>query len=165
MSEPTHVIRYEITAQGAIDASRTAQARLLTGYRLACLVAIGVGGILAATVGLQLGLTIAVIAFLLLATTATTALDRMLVRRNARSVLGGTTELALDAEGITFTTPLSSGRMPWSSLTTVRASDTSIVWMRDRLFLAWAPTTAVGAPEDVAAVVAFSRERIAAVPR
>lgn len=165
MSEPTHVIRYEITAQGAVDANRTAQARFLTGYRLVCLVAIGVAGLIAATLDLGLGLTIAVVASLLLATTATTALDRLLVRRNARSVLGGTTELSLDAQGITFSSPLSSGTMPWSSLTTVRASERSIVWMCDRLFLAWAPTSAVGTPEDVAAVVAFSRERIAAVRR
>lgn len=165
MSEPSHVIRYEITAQAVVQANRAAQARLLTRYRVACLAAIPIGIILAVAVEPAIGLTVAIVAILSLATTYAAPLERLIIQRSARSVIGGTTALGLDDEGIAYHTPISTGSIPWSSLTEVRASDTTVVWHRDRILVAWAPTSAIGDRAAVASVVAFSRARMAAARR
>lgn len=162
MSEPTHVIRYRITTEAVVQANRAAQARLLVGYRLACLAAMPIGIILAVALDQTIGLTVVIVAVLCLATTYATPLERMIIQRSARSVIGGTTELRLDDEGIVYDTPIATGTIPWSSLTDVRATATTVVWHRDRILTAWAPNSAIGDRAAVASVVAFSRARMAA---
>ena len=82
------------------------------------------------------------------------------VRRNARSVLGGTVELMLGDDGITTTARYSSGFVPWSQLTGVREDERTVLFVRDRVLLGYAPSTAFASAEHRAAVLRFAREQI-----
>jgi len=70
-------------------------------------------------------------------------------------------ELALTDEGIAWTGPISSGQMPWASVTEVRTNSRTVLFIGDRLLLAYAPAAAFATPGELADAVAYSRRQVA----
>jgi hypothetical protein len=162
---PTFRVRFVITPDTAIDASRLLQARVRRAYDLA------------ATGGIVLGLGVALLAdawfgtllvlwgIVVLVMSREKVLARRFVARRGGRAMGGTLELLLGQDGITYRSPGSSGELPWSVLTDVRADDRSVVFVSGRAMSAYAPTAAFETREQCAAAIEFARARIAAARR
>lgn len=158
---PTYVIRYTLTFGAALEAGRFFQARLYRWYLLAA----GAGLLAGAVVSVYyppVGLAIvgACAALVLMAKFA--VMDRVFGRRQLRGLIGRTVELALRDGGIAWEGPLSSGHIPWTSITEVRTSRRTVLFVGDRLLLAYAPADAFATPGEQAEVIAYARRQIAA---
>lgn len=158
-----------MTADAMIDAAQLHQAGI---YRLVTIAVamIVVSAVIVAAIGLAfpdlgwlLGVAVLLVAWgaVILGAMRGRWLLRWGIRRNARSVLGGTTELVLGDEGLAITTPYSSGFVRWSQVTAIRENERTVVFERDRLLLGWVPSTAFASAEQRAAVLRFAREQIA----
>lgn len=155
------VVRYQINAKASVDAMRLAQARLLRWHTVGDTFAIVVGAIGFAT-GYDWALGIALAGVVLLIESRTSFLQRWIVARRARSVIGQVGEMTIGEEGIDFRMPHASGRIPWSALTGVLADGRSVVFTRDRIISGYIPASAFSSRAEQDEVVAFSRARIAA---
>lgn len=162
-------LHYQMTADAMIDAAQLHQAGI---YRLVTIAVamIVVSAVIVAAIGLAfpdlgwlLGVAVLLVAWgaVILGAMRGRWLLRWGIRRNARSVLGGTTELVLGDEGLAITTPYSSGFVRWSQVTAIRENERTVVFERDRLLLGWVPSTAFASAEQRAAVLRFAREQIA----
>jgi hypothetical protein len=89
-------------------------------------------------------------------------LDRLFGRRRVRSLNGRTTELALGDDGIAWDGPVASGHIPWTSITEVRANARTVLFVGDRLLLAYAPADSFTSAGEQAEVIAYSQRRIEA---
>jgi hypothetical protein len=159
---PRYVIRFKQSFDSALEAGRFFQARV---YRL---VYIGFGAGLALGGVMFLfnptaGIFIVAFSGLFLIVTRLDLLDRLIGRRRARSVLDQPIQLSLGEQGILWEGPLATSNIPWTSLTEVRSNERTVLFVRDRLLVAYAPAASFATAEEQAEVVAFSRERIAAV--
>lgn len=67
-------------------------------------------------------------------------LDAWRVRRNARGILGTGALLQFGEDGLIAKLATGEGSVPWSTVTRTRSSDRTLVFMRDRLTVAWLPT-------------------------
>ena len=56
--------------------------------------------------------------------------------------------------GVDFASPQATGRIAWAALTDVREDARTVVLLRDRILVAYAPVAAFGPPERRAEVVA-----------
>jgi YcxB-like protein len=119
-------------------------------------------GALLSLVNLLLGLFVLIFSALVLLTTRLDVLDRLFGRRRARSVLDQPIELNFDDDGIVWHGPQGTSHVPWSSLTEVRSNERTVIFVRDRLLVAYAPASAFANDAERADVIAFSRDRIAA---
>lgn len=158
---PTHVIRYVVSFDGALDAGRLFQARFYRWYVVALIVGL-LAGVAVVLSGRGFGLSIVLTCATLLLMAHFAVMDRMFGRRKLKSLIGGTTELVLSNEGIAWTGPLSSGHMPWMSITEVRANRRTVLFVGDRLLLAYAPAASFVTSAAQAEVVAYSRRQVAA---
>ncbi len=158
---PAFAIRYVVSFDGALEAGRLFHARFYRQYMVALVVAL-VAGVAITPFYPVFGLPIVFCDAVLLLMARFAVMDRMFGRRQLRSLIGGTTELALSEEGIAFSGPLSFGHIPWTSITEVRANGRTVLFVGDRLPLAYAPATAFATPEEMAAVVAYSSRQVAA---
>lgn len=157
---PTHVIRYIQTFDEAIEAGRFFQARL---FRWSYVV-LGAGlllGALIAPVNLPVGLPIIFACGMLIVMMRFAIPERLVGRRQARSVLDRPFELALGDEGITWNGPVGTGHIPWAAISEVRANARMLLFVRDRLLVAYAPASAFASTEERAGVIAYSRRQIA----
>lgn len=161
MSE-SYTVRYEITPAAMTEAVRLNQATFLARYRIV-MVALAIAGVVIAfTVNSPLGLTIAILGVLLLAMTWMGFLDRWLYGNRGEGVVGGTCEFLIDDRGIHYQNPVGSGTLAWSALSSVRANDKTVVFGRDRVMVAYMPTTAFTSSVERDAVLAFSRKSLSA---
>ncbi len=152
--------RYEITPSAVTDAARLHQSTFLARYRLVMVLIAAVGIVLATVVDLSTGMTVFLFGLAMLAATWMQFLDRWLFRNRARGVVGGTSEYVVDDEGIHYTNPLGSGVFAWSALTDVRANDKTIAFGRDRVLVAYVPTTAFASPAERDSFLGFARARV-----
>lgn len=158
---PAYVIRFTIAIDTSLDAGRLFAARSLGLYRLA----LGVGLLAGAVLTLYdpgVGLPIVAFCAILLLLTRFPVINRLLGRRRLRSMLGRTMELALGDDGIAWVGPLSSGQIPWSSVTEVRANGRTVLFIGDRLVLAYAPAASFASADEQSAVIEYARRRVAA---
>lgn len=158
---PAYVIPYTYSFENALEAGRFFQARLYRWY----VVVLGLGllaGAIVAVYNLTLGLQIVLFSAAMLLMARFAVMDRLFARRRMRSLIGRTMELVLSDDGIAWTGPVSSGHMPWASVTEVRANSKTVLFIGDRLLLAYAPADAFATPDDRADVVAYSRRQVAA---
>jgi hypothetical protein len=132
-------------------------------------------GTAAGVIALALGLTTAVIfgdvvAGLLaivagagaLLVASTPLFDRWRAARLTRSVVGDEVGFIIDAEGISGTMVTGTSRVSWSAVTEIRSDERVIVVMRDRIPIAWMPTSAFASRAEREAVLAFMRSKTAA---
>jgi hypothetical protein len=158
---PAYVIRFTYAIDTALDAGRLFAARSLGLYRLAFGVGLLVGAILI-LYDPSVGLPIVAFCAIMLLLTQFPVINRLLGRRRLRSLLGRTMELALRDDGIAWVGPLSSGHIPWSSVTEVRANSRTVLFMGDRLVLVYAPAASFASVDEQSAVIEYARRRIAA---
>jgi hypothetical protein len=160
-SAPAYVIRYTYSFEGALEAGRFFQARLYSLY----VGALGMGllvGAVATVYNLSFGLSIVLFCAVLLLMARFAVMDRLFARRRMRSLIGGSVELVLKDDGLGWTGPRWSGHAPWSSITEVRANRRTVLFVGDRLLLAYAPAESFATAAERADVVAYSRQRVAA---
>lgn len=163
---PAYRANFPIRLEDYVAATRLLQRGLNLGGVILGLVISGIGvatiaitdatgaGVLALAAGLGL-------VFLAM----TPFLDRWRGAREARSVLGQQATFEIGADGIDSSMSTGSSHMPWSAATHVVSNERVMVIMRDRIPLAWLPTSAFTAPGEADSVLAFMRARIAAQAR
>jgi hypothetical protein len=129
------------------------------------LAAVGAGAVLVFAGDWTFGPALVIFGLLTLAMTVVRGPERWLVNRRGRSVIGGTSELVFGEDGVAFASPQATGRIAWSALTGVREDARTVILLRDRILVAYAPAAAFGPPERRAEIVGYIRSRIeAAVP-
>jgi hypothetical protein len=157
---PPYRVSYPVTADAAIDAARLAMAPLRRRMTFVSLGALVFGVVLCLAGDWTFGPAIVMFGLLTLALTILRGPERWLVNRRGRSLLGGSAELVFRDEGVDFATPQASGRVAWSALTEARDDERSVILLRDRILVGYAPVVSFGPPERRAEIVDYIRERI-----
>jgi len=153
-------VSYQVTAAAMTDASRLYMAPFLARYRIV-MGLISIAGLpVAAIFDPTFGLTMVIFGLLMLAMTRMEFLDRWLLGNRGRGLVGGANEYVLDDVGIHHTDATGSGVFDWSGLTTIRSSDKTIALGRDRILVAYIPTSAFASRAERDAVLAFAREHV-----
>jgi len=158
---PRYVIRYTQTLDSALEASKFFQARLYRNYFIVFGAGLAIGAWMS-LFNLTIGLTTMIFCALMLITSRLDVLDRVFGRRRFRSVLDEPIQLSLGQDGILWEGPQATSHVPWSSLSEVRANERTVLFVRDRILLAYAPAASFASAAERAQVIAYSRERIAA---
>jgi Bacterial PH domain len=122
-------------------------------------------GLAWAAAGIPFGLLIAIIAAIGLASRRFQPIERLLITRNARSLLGKRTEVTIDADGLQFSNAVATTYVPWSSLTAVRSNARTVLFTIDRVIAGYIPASAFSSPGEQADVVRFAQERMASESR
>lgn len=153
-------LRFVTSVQAALDARGLLGARL---KRIDVIVDVAalVLGLLAAAGGYPLGLLIAFGAAMFLVGTRFQPLQRWLIARNSRSLLGRTIDISVETDGLRSTGELGTSFFPWSTLTAVRSDARTVIFMRDRVLLAYVPASSFSSPAHQAEIIRYARERIA----
>jgi hypothetical protein len=159
---PPYRVVHPITADAAIDAARLVMAPLRRRMALISLAALAAGIALTVAGDGRFGPGIALFGILTLGLTVLRGPERWLVNRRAQGIVGGFSELVLGDDGVAFASPQAAGRIPWSAITQVREDARSVVLLRDRVLVVFAPAAAFGPPERRAEIVAYARAKIAA---
>jgi hypothetical protein len=161
---PAYVIRYIQSFGAAVEAGRLLQARFLRWYYVVFGTGLVVGALIALT-RLPIGIGVIFFCAMMLLTTQFAVMDRLFGRRQVRSVLDRPIELTLGDDGIHWDGPTGTAHFPWAAITEVRANSRTVIFVRDRLLVAYAPADAFGSSDDRAGAIAYSRRQIAdAVP-
>ncbi len=126
------------------------------------LVALAAGAVLVLVGDWTFGPALVMFGLLTLALTVIRGPERWLINRRGRSVIGGTSELVFGEDGVDFASPQATGRIAWAAMTDVREDARTVVLLRDRILVAYAPVAAFGPPERRAEVVAYIRARLEA---
>jgi hypothetical protein len=157
---PAYLIRYTQTFTAAVEAGRLLQARLLRWYHGVFGTGLLVGALIALA-SLPIGIGVTFFCAMMLLTTQFAVMDRLFGRRQVRSVLDRTIELTLGDDGIHWDGPTGTAHFPWAAITEVRANSRTVIFVRDRLLVAYAPADAFGSSGDRAGAIAYSRRQIA----
>lgn len=86
--------------------------------------------------------------------------QRWLAGREVRSIVGGEIEVRLGDDGLRFRTPLGEGSAPWSAVTALRENERTVIFMRDRIAVAYIPSSAFRSAEQRAEIVAFVQRHV-----
>jgi hypothetical protein len=154
------VFRFETTAKASADAHALANDGLRRFDRVVDAVALVVAaGLIVGGYALPGGL-VALIAVLSLIGSRVHPVHRLLTTVRFRSLLGQTTEVTVDDEGVRFENPLGSSFIPWTTVTSVKSNQETVALFRHRLLVGYIPANAFGSAAAQASVVAFANERI-----
>ena len=147
------------TAQASLDARALLNARLnrlyLIGDGLAVVCGLGL-----ALAGFSFGPLIAVLALALLTASQYQPLQRWIIGRSARSLLGRPIEVIVDGDGLRLSGELGATSIPWSSLTAVRSNARTVIFVRDRVLAGYVPASSFASPADQADLVRYADARI-----
>jgi hypothetical protein len=157
-------VSYTITPDAMLDASRLYRAtflRIVTSI-VAVLTILGIALVIIGEPGV--GVWMVIFGVVGLFSVRFPFLDRWMIQRSARGLIGETMTYDVDDTGIHYRGPTSSGLMPWSSFTSVRADEKSIAFARDRVVPAYVPASAFASPEERGTFLAFARAHINASP-
>jgi hypothetical protein len=158
------VIEYTITPDAMLDASRLYRATYLRIVLAIAAVLALVGVALTIAGAFGIGVWLAIFGVLTLLLARLPFVDRWILRMSARGLIGERMTYNVDEDGIHYDGPTSTGLMPWSSFTSVRADDKSIAFARDRVVPAYVPSSAFASPAERTAFLAFARSHIGHVP-
>lgn len=122
-------------------------------------------GLLVAILGQPLGLVLAGAAAVVLVTTRAHPVQRWLISKRFRSLLGRTTTVTVGDVGVRFESEIGSAFMPWSSVTAVRSNAETVAFIRDRVLLGYIPAPAFPSAVVMAQVVAYTNDRIRSTQR
>jgi hypothetical protein len=159
---PPFRVDYPITADAAIDAARLAMAPLRRRMTFLSLAALACGAGLVLLGDWTFGPALVMFGLLTLALTVIRGPERWLINRRGRSVIGGTSELVFGQDGVDFASPAATGRIVWAAMTDVREDARTVILLRDRILVGYAPVAAFGPPERRAEIVAYIRARLEA---
>jgi YcxB-like protein len=118
-------------------------------------------GLVLAASGYLFGLLIAIGAGLFFVSRRLQPIQRWLIARNGRSLLGKRTEVTVGADGFRFSNEVASTYIPWSSVTAVRSNTRTVLVLIDRVIAGYIPASAFSSPGQQANLVRFVQERIA----
>ena len=159
VAAPAYVIPYTYSFEDALDAGRFFQERVYRWY--VGVLSVGVlAGVIFTISGASFVLPITLFCAAMLLMARFSVMDRLVSGRRLRSLIGRGMELVLNHDGIAWTGPLSTGQIPWASVTEVRANNKSVLFVSDRLLLAYAPANAFATSDAQAAVVAYARREV-----
>jgi hypothetical protein len=152
----TSTYRFVTTAKASADA----HAMVNPGWRrldlMVDIFALSAGLIVAAA-GAPTGLLLAAAAVLALVAGHLHPVQRWLISIRFRSLLGRTTTVTVDDQGVRFDGELASSFIPWSSVKTVRSNSQSVAFLRDRILLGYIPASAFSSATAQADLVAFAQ--------
>jgi hypothetical protein len=156
VGEPEYRFSFTVTVDDVVDYLRVVQRTLnLIGLALgAGMVVLGIcitviyGSVVDGAVPVLLGLATAFAA-------QTRYFDAWRVRRNARSILGTNALLEFDDNGLSSRMATGQGSVPWATVTSTKSSGRTLVFMRDRLTLAWLPTRVFSSAEQRGSFASF----------
>ena len=153
--------QFVTTVQASLDARALSyDARLNRLDQIAGALALLIGLGLAAS-GYLFGLLIAIGTALLFISRRLQPIQRWLIARTGRSLLGKQTEVTVGADGFQFSNEVATSYVPWSSLTAVRSNTCTVLFLIDRVIAGYIPASAFSSPSEQADVVRFVQERIA----
>ena len=154
-------IQYEMTAETAVAAMKLAHTSTFRLVWIAAFVALAVGVVcllvdfvFGAVIMVSLGAATALVGF--------NPVQHWLARREGRGVMGDVHEIRLGEDSLHYETPIGTGLIPWSSITDIRENDRIVLFMRDRVPLAYVPGSAFETPAQRGEFVGYARERIGA---
>jgi hypothetical protein len=150
---------FTTSAQAAVDARRLVNARANRTHLLVDSLFLFVGGALIVA-GQWIGVPIAIVAATLLTASQLQVVQRWMVGRNAGSLMGRRTDVTFDATGIRMVGELGSSDVPWSVLTSVRADERTVIFVRGSVLAAYLPATSFAGPDEQRALVRFADERL-----
>ena len=153
---------FQTTAKASADAHALGQVGLARFDLIIDTVALVLAIVLLVTGNTVLGAVVAVIAGLSLVGSRFHPLQRAIIAMRFRSILGRTTEVTIEEEGLRFENPLGSSFVPWSSITAVRSNSQTVAFFRDRVLLGYIPSSAFDSPTTQAKVANLVRSRMAA---
>ena len=157
MVDPTRTYRYTTTLDAAIDARALHGARWARFDRAIDVAAVIAGVVLVATgyvIGFVLvigGLTFGIFG---------RQIQRTVLGYRARSMIGKSTSVTADDDGLHAANELATITIPWSSLNEVRSNAKVSIFLRDRLLVFYMPYDAFASPVERAEFEAFARDRI-----
>lgn len=163
-SPDRQALRFQTTAKASADAHALTQVGLARFDLIVDGAALVLALVLLATGNVILGEVVIVIAALSLAGSRSHPLQRALISIRFRSILGQTTEVTIEDEGLRFVNPLVSSFVPWSSIKAVRSNSQTVAFFRDRVLLGYIPSHAFESPAAQSRVVALAQSRIANAP-
>lgn len=155
-------LEFVSTAQMSVDAQAAVGSPTMSTVHLVGDVALIVVGVAFAVVGFVIGYFFIILGLIFLFFSQVAPFQRWMIRRYRGSLLDQPVTVEISDEAIRFATPLWSTTMPWSTLTALRTSDRSIVFMRDRSPLGYLPAAAFAGPQERVAFIEYARGRIAA---
>ena len=164
-TEPNaRTFQFVTSAQAAVDA------RVLLNHRINRLHLVGdsfflVVGLALLLAGQLIGLPIAGVSGAMLAASQVQPVQRWMIARQARSLLGKRSEVTVSPAGLHFVGELATMDIPWSSLTEVRSNTRTVIFVRDRVLAGYIPASAFQAPAEQAELVRFAEGRIAGEPQ
>jgi hypothetical protein len=118
-------------------------------------------GLTLAASGNLIGLLLVVAAALFLVSRRFQPIQRLLVNRYRRSLIGKRTDVTVGADGFEFSNEVATTFVPWSSVTAVRSNKRTVLFLIDRVIAGYIPASAFSSPDEQADVVRFVQERIA----
>jgi hypothetical protein len=122
-------------------------------------------GLTLAASGYLFGLLLVVAAALFLVSRRFQPIQRLLVNRYRRSLVGKQTKVTVSADGFEFSNEVATTFVPWSSVTAVRSNTRTVLFLIDRVIAGYIPASAFSSPGEQADFVRFVRECIAAHSR
>ena len=153
------VLRFETTAKASADAHALGRNRVRFDVVID-LLALVISIVLIASGNVALGIGLIVIAGLSLVEMRFHPLLQAVTSVRFRSLLGQTTEVTIEDDGLRFENPLATSFIPWTSITAVRSNSQTIAFYRDSALMGYIPANAFESPEAQARVAVFARSRI-----
>jgi hypothetical protein len=158
---PTAVrLQFRSTAKASADAHALSRVGLVQFDLVIDAVALVVAVILIAS-GSLLGVLLIVVAVLSLLGSRFHFLPRAVTAVRFRGILGQTTDVTIDDEGVRLENPLGSSFVPWSTITAVRSNSQTVAFFRDHLLFGYVPASAFASAAAQAETVAFAKARLA----
>ena len=151
---------FTTSAQAAVDARALLNARTNRLHLIVDSAFLFVGGALVVA-GQWIGVPIAIVAAALLTASQLQGVQRWMIGRNAGSLMGQSTEVTFDATGIRMVGELGSSDVPWSVLTSARADERTVIFVRGDVLAAYLPATSFAGRDEQQALVRYADERIA----
>jgi hypothetical protein len=154
-------LEFVTTAQMSVDAQATAGGMTMNTFHFVGDVVLIVIGVAFALVGYVLGYLFVISGVLFLFLGQAAPLRRWQVRRHRGALLGQPVTVDVDESGMQFATPLTTSHVPWSTITSLRVSDRSILFYRDRTPLGYLPAAAFNSDTERQAFVEYARGKAA----
>ena len=153
-------LTFVTTAQMSVDAQAAlGSPTMQTVHLVGDLAVVAVGAVLAIA-GAVIGYFFVILGLIFLFVSQVAPFQRWRVTHYRRALLNQPVTVDIDDEALRFTTPLMTSAVPWSTLTELRTSDRSVVFLREKSPITYLPTAAFATPADREAFVEYARARI-----
>jgi hypothetical protein len=159
MSKPVpQPVTFETSAKASADARALANRGWTRIDVVVDAVAVGVGLAFIGS-GQWLGIVLVLLALIALISTRFHPLQRWLIGWRFRSLLGKTTVVTIEDEGVRFANEIGTSIVLWSAMTAIRSNDVTTIFVRDRTMLGYIPAEAFPSAQTRAEFIQFAEIR------